>query len=117
MITRKTLVMYRPLKSISTYTGIFLLVLSPVLLSGTSIPTTRTGAVHEVSIPLSKVSPLSIASAPVISNSQKLIVQAQALYDSLKLSRAGLSKKAFEFAWRGYQYMLGKRMLTNTDVL
>ena len=28
--------MYRPLKSVSTYIGIFLLIISPVLISGTS---------------------------------------------------------------------------------
>lgn len=93
--------MQRPLKSVSIYIGIFLLVLSPVLISG--IPRQNTIA------PEPRFS--ATLSEPVLplSNSRALIEQSDALYDSMKLKRTGLSKKAFEFAWKGYQYMLSKK--------
>lgn len=109
--------MHRPLKSASTYIGIFLLILSPVLLSGISTPAASVETINNSTIPVQPIPVTGVTTSPVISKSKTLTVQAQALYDTLKLKRAGLSKKAFEFAWRGYQYMLSKRMLRNTDVL
>jgi hypothetical protein len=109
--------MYYPLKSVSAYIGIFLLILSPVLISGTSTPATIVETIAAVTTPVAPGSvAISITSAE-ISNSSKLIAQANVLYDSMKLRRVGLSKKAFELAWKGYQYMRSKRMLRNTDVL
>lgn len=113
---QKKRIMHRPLKSVSTYIGIFLLILSPVLLSGISTPVASVETIKST-ISVSTVPGTIAATSPVVSNSKKLIAQAKALYDSLKLKRAGLSKKAFEFAWRGYQYMLSKRMLRNPAVL
>jgi len=100
--------MCRPLKSVSVNIGICLLVLYPVLISGTSKN-------EAILIPASTVNHSTSTFAG--SNSNALIAQSHALYDSMKLNRMGLSKKAFEFAWKGYQYMLGKRLLRNTDVL
>ncbi|MGZ5133565.1 MAG: murein L,D-transpeptidase catalytic domain family protein [Flavitalea sp.] len=110
--------MFRPLKSVPAYLGMFLLVLSPVLISSTA------EKVSEVVTPVVSTSETAIAvnvhppvaSVPV-SNSLKLIAQANALYDSMKLKRSGLSKKAFEFAWKGYQYMLEKKLLGKTEIL
>lgn len=109
--------MYRPLKSISTYAGIFLLILAPVLISGTSTP--KAVITQMVTVTSSVPAAVVAGSTLQISKSAKniLIVQASAIYDSLRLRRAGLSKRAFEFAWKGYQYMLSKRMLRNADVL
>ena len=110
--------MFSPLKSVPAYIGMFVLVVSPVLISGTvnkeseRIVPVITTIKREVPTKLES----SIASVPV-SSSMKLAAQANALYDSMKLRRVGLSKKAFEFAWKGYQYMLEKRLLNRTDVL
>lgn len=102
--------MYCPLKSVSTYIGILLIVLSPILISGTSK--------QEASVIAPVVVTTSGATPSInISTSGKLSAQADALYDSMKLKRAGLSKKAFEFAWKGYQYMLSRKLLRKTDVL
>ena len=109
--------MYCPLKSVSTYAGIFLLILLPVLISGNS---TAKAIIKPVATVITSKAPVPVASSAVplaVSNSNKLIAQAHAIYDSMKLKRAGLSKKAFEFAWKGYQHMRSKRMLKNTDVL
>jgi hypothetical protein len=107
--------MFRPLKSLSTYIGIFLLVLSPVLISGTAkeektikstIVTPNKTVTENASVPANTVAPAKTATA-----------QTQALYASMKLSRVGLSQKAFEYAMKGYQYMLSKRLIKKTDVL
>lgn len=113
--------MCRPLKSLSTYIGIFLLIISPVLISGTSkqqaetmrpAPLPGTAAIAFASV--DNVSPEPIAAAPV---ANRVTAEANVLYDSLKLRRVGLSRKAFEFAWKGYKYMLSRHLLNNTDVL
>ena len=112
--------MQRPLKPVSIYIGIFLLIISPVLISGTStqpefmaVESSTVPVTIAITAPTVTITP----SAFEVSNSTKLEAQAHALYDSMKLRRVGLSKKAFEFAWKGYQYLLSKKMLRNADVL
>ena len=39
------------------------------------------------------------------------------LYISLGLESIGLSKKAFEYAYKGYQYLLGKKLIGNSTYL
>src|SRR4030095_5743940 len=101
MITRKTSNMYRPLNSVSTYVGILLLIVSPMLMSGISKQESMVSTQSSVTLAASVISstPLAVVAAP-----NKLIAEAHSLYDSMKLMRVGLSKKAFEFAWKGYQY-------------
>lgn len=110
--------MYRPLKSVPVYIGILLLILSPVLISGTSRPTIIVESASEITAPAVPSTPVTVVTpATPVSRSYKLIVEAHALYDSMKLRRAGLSRKAFELAWQGYQYMRRKHLLRNTEVL
>lgn len=113
--------MYRPLESVSACIGMSLLVMSPVILSGTSTPTTIVRTVATVTTTVSPVQYLGSGTAPTkakaVSNITSLAIQANAIYDSLKLRKAGLSRKAFEFAWKGYQYMLRRKILRNSDVL
>jgi len=40
-----------------------------------------------------------------------------ALYDAMKLKRYGLNKSAFEYAFKGYQYLLSKKKLGHHSVL
>jgi L,D-transpeptidase catalytic domain len=106
--------MYRPLNSVSTYVGILLLIVSPMLMSGISKQESMVSTQSSVTLAASVISstPLAVVAAP-----NKLIAEAHSLYDSMKLMRVGLSKKAFEFAWKGYQYMLDKKLLRNTGIL
>jgi L,D-transpeptidase catalytic domain. len=46
-----------------------------------------------------------------------LELEAIALYDIMKLRRAGLTQKAFLFAWKGYKKLLEKGTLKKDDVL
>lgn len=109
MITSKTRKMFRPLKFVPAYIGVFLLVLSPVLISGTSRQ--ETVIVEPIATVINSIP------SETITNSNKLQVQANGLYDSMRLKRVGLSRKAFELAWKGYQYMLSKKLLRNREIL
>jgi hypothetical protein len=43
--------------------------------------------------------------------------EARCLYVSGEFKKYGLSQKAFEYAWRGYQYLLKKGKVQRTDIL
>jgi len=45
------------------------------------------------------------------------IRDSKAIYDQLHLATSGLSDKAFDYAYRGYQYLTKKQKLVNTDIL
>jgi hypothetical protein len=59
------------------------------------------------------VPPVSLPLSPEALSEQEAI----SLYDSMRLKRVGLTKKAFLFAWKGYKNLLQKRKLSNDDVL
>jgi hypothetical protein len=40
-----------------------------------------------------------------------------ALYDSLHLDELGLSQEALQYAYKGYEYLLGKGALSNSDII
>jgi hypothetical protein len=46
-----------------------------------------------------------------------VIREATAIYYSMNLSKSGLNKKAFEYAWRGYHNLVKKGALAKTNVL
>jgi hypothetical protein len=114
--------MFVPLNSLSTYIVTIVLVLSPFLISGTSADkkANSTQVTAVVSSTSAKASARFAESAPpehAVTPASSQIVHAQALYTAMKLNRVGLSKKAFEYAFKGYQYMLGKKLIKNTAVL
>jgi hypothetical protein len=45
------------------------------------------------------------------------IRDSKAIYDQLHLATSGLSEKAFDYAYKGYQYLTKKQKLVNTDIL
>jgi hypothetical protein len=96
-------------KSVSAGVLLLLLIGWPVLMSGTRqqdlkiVAADSTIAEPPVSIPLS---PETLSELEAIS-----------LYDSMRLKRFGLTKKAFLFAWKGYKQLLQERKLNNDDVL
>jgi hypothetical protein len=87
-----------------------LLVGWPVMISGTNKQDRKTVEAATITQPAPPVStPLSVEDL--------VTLEANSLYDSMRLKRAGLSKKAFVFAWKGYKRLLTKRKLGNDDVL
>ncbi|HQD09335.1 MAG TPA: murein L,D-transpeptidase catalytic domain family protein [Flavihumibacter sp.] len=70
--------------------------------------------------------PVGLLARPVKSNSpankniawnRALALKGDSIYNALDLQQEGLSKRAFQFAWKGYCILLNRRQLENPDVL
>ncbi len=99
--------MYRPFRTVS-FSLLIIFVVSPVLISGTfkrveNLPVVMLYKPADVTV---------VKSARVL-----LMEEGASLYDSMQLRRVGLTKKAFEYAWKGYHYLLEKGRLTNENIL
>ena len=46
-----------------------------------------------------------------------IIRDSKAIYNELHLAAIGLSEKAFDYAYKGYQYLTKKQKLINTGIL
>lgn len=97
------------LKSVSLATVLCVLLLSPILISGRK----------DNSSSFDRTINNGIKNAQGISNASKqsLILEAHNLYDSLRLKSFGLTSKAFEYAWRGYQYLKDQGKLKNDQII
>jgi hypothetical protein len=71
-------------------------------------------------IPLEKTNrSVIVAASPGINNSVLNLTEdkSSALYDDINLQQYGLSKEAFSYAYKGYQYLLAKKRISNSDYL
>jgi hypothetical protein len=100
----------KSLKSVSAGVLLFLFAMWPVLMSGTAKQGQKT---VESATTSTAVPPISTPLTPEMLTE----LEAISLYDSMHLKRAGLTKKAFLFAWKGYKRLLQNRTLNNDDVL
>ena len=94
-----------------TLSGIFCCCLSaPLLISG--VPVGINPARTEKNI-------LYVPADLVVSKSKTTAVVSEAglIYENLKLKRAGLNRKVFEYAWKGYKHLLAKGEVSNKQVL
>lgn len=98
--------MKRSLKSVSAAAMLLLLLILPSFISGS-------GNKHSTVLKNNTGS----FTASVKSKAAQLALQSYSLYDAMKLKKYGLSKKAFEYAWRGYQYLQEQGALVNNGVL
>ena len=57
------------------------------------------------------------AAAKKALETKMVIREATAIYYSMNLSKSGLNRKAFEYAWRGYHNLVKKGALSKTNVL
>jgi len=55
--------------------------------------------------------------SPVTDSTFHVLSAADILYDNASLEQYGLSKQAFEYAWKGYQRLLEKKMITRSRYL
>jgi len=92
----------RPLKSVSAASLLCLLLATPVLISSTNTSNLPVGYSADNSEKIRK---------------EIIVEEADALYDSIKLKRFGLSKKAFQFAWKGYKALLEDGSIQKKEVL
>lgn len=77
--------------------------------SFTIIPSHQTVNSYPVSVSL--VSHTDLSFAPVIADA------ATALYNDINLQQYGLSKEAFDYAWRGYEQLIKKNMIRRSNYL
>jgi len=77
--------------------------------SFTIIPSHQTVNSYPVSV--SPVSHTDLSFAPVIADA------ATALYNDINLQQHGLSKEAFDYAWKGYENLLKKNMISRSNYL
>lgn len=99
---------------------LLLLLATPFLISGRN----NDNAVGSIDNPPAKSSPALILVRPAdiqVSNAlrraEQLRMEAYSIYDSMRLRKYGLTRKAFEYAYRGYRELREKGQLTNSDVL
>lgn len=86
--------------------------LSLVLMSG------RTNIGVPVAIPSVSVGKAVISSGPATTSpSANWREQAMEVYESTDLAQYGLSEKAFQYAWKGYQYLLRKGLIQRKEIL
>jgi hypothetical protein len=64
-----------------------------------------------------KKAELADAAAQKALETKMVIREASAIYYSMNLSKSGLNRKAFEYAWRGYHNLVKKGALKKTNVL
>ncbi len=76
--------------------------------SFTIIPTTQTANSTNTAI---------TASHSTITDSSFTTDAATVLYINTELEQYGLSKEAFDYAWKGYQHLLDKKMISRTTFL
>ncbi|MBO9633723.1 MAG: murein L,D-transpeptidase catalytic domain family protein [Chitinophagaceae bacterium] len=100
--------MYRPVKSI-TYSLLSVLVLSPVLMTGTSKTTEPPAEKIVLYLPKDHVR--------YTANPDLLPEEASTLYDNMQLKKLGLTKKAFAYAWKGYSTLMEAGKLAKDGVL
>ena len=78
-------------------------------ISFTLLPTTETAkSNHKIFVTL----PVTVDSA-----SASISDAAASLYTIIQLEHSGLSKEAFNYAWKGYQRLLAKRLISRCDYL
>jgi hypothetical protein len=100
--------MYRPVKSI-TYSLLSVLVLSPVLMTGTSKTTNPPAEKIVLYLPKDVVR--------YTANPDLLPEEAANIYENMQLKKLGLAKKAFAYAWKGYTTLLEAGKLTRDGIL
>ncbi len=57
------------------------------------------------------------AHKPITISEQNKLVNESSLYQTMHLDEYGLSQEAFEEAWKGYQHLVDRNMLTRTDLM
>lgn len=57
------------------------------------------------------------AMSDVSSSNAAIMAEAVALYDTMQLQSTGLNEEAFEYAWKGYHYLINKGLIARSEIL
>src|SRR6201999_1188348 len=60
------------------------------------------------------ISIVRTTAAPV---ADAMVVEADSMYSNLSLRKYGLTKKAFEYAWKGYKNLIKRGLVPNREIL
>ena len=104
--------MKRNFRSVSFKTILCFFVTAPALMSVTHSRFSNEAPVVTLTIP-----PATMISDLATSSKDEIYVEADSIYDGMKLRKFGLTKKAFEYAWKGYKNLLVRGAVVNSDVL
>lgn len=110
--------MHRPAKSMSFGILLGFLAVSPVITSGTGKEPRGVKSTDPVVYSTNAVTGIISKTGAITKSAARLIAEEAAnLYDIMDLKSFGLSGKAFEYAWRGYKYLLQKGKISKSEVL
>jgi hypothetical protein len=105
--------MYRNFRSVSFKSLLCFFVAAPALMSGTHSEPSNNSPVTILYIP--PAATLSDVAKTVAK--EEVLIEADSVYDGMKLKKFGLTRRAFEYAWKGYKTLLKKGLVANTEVL
>ena len=108
--------MRAPFKSVSFGSLLCFFALYPVLISGTHKKPAALEASTTMVLPL-EVNKNLPATTATRSAAAILQEEADAIYDSIQGKRIGLSRQAFEYAWKGYKHLQETNQLRKNEVL
>ena len=87
---------------------------APILISGVTVESSHSIHTQTLYLPAD----ITINAATVRrSTTTVLSEEAKVMYESLRLKSSGLSRKVFEYAWKGYKKLLGNGQVRNGEVL
>jgi hypothetical protein len=108
--------MQRPVKTMSVGVLLCFLAVSPVITSGSrNIPGKAENAT--ITIGSSAITTTNTVAVVTKSATQLLEEEAAGMYQLMNLRKWGLSRKAFEYAWKGYKHLLQNRRINKDQVL
>jgi hypothetical protein len=89
---------------------------APFLISGVNADRANSSAAV-LYMPADIVDSNRVSAAVTEKANNTVTEEARSMYENMKLKSSGLSKKVFEYAYRGYKQLLIKGMVTNAGVL
>jgi hypothetical protein len=102
--------MKKVVTSVSTFGLLFLLLTVPALLSSSS-------HAGDIDLNLSNNSVSTLTESVTTPLAKARVIMSAVLYDSMQLKRHGLSKNAFEVAYKGYEQLLKKGSIARENIL
>lgn len=68
-------------------------------------------------LPVSNLSSVDTSQSTIVENNFTAATVSATIYNTLNLQQSGLSKEAFDFAWKGYQRLLERKMISHRNYL
>lgn len=107
--------MHCSLRPVFVFVFIVTLILSPFFISGSNSSNIKVEPKPAVA---TIIAPIDLTPTPEVKTRAELLIEeAGSLYDSMRLKKFGLTRKAFEYAWTGYSTMLEDGQIENPEII